>query len=140
MTVTATPEPKHPVLRDVYWREEILELALWRRGEGFDDVLDADVVATWLGLDRVRAGAYLDRLVTQGYLRRAADGRCALARRGEEEGRRLLHDARVVSLPTFGACGLACWCHLSPIEADRCGAATPPDRGRRSPAEQRLQP
>lgn len=138
--MTATPEPKHPVLRDVYWREEILELALWRRGEGFDETLDAAVVAAWLGLDRGQADAHLDRLVTQGYLRRAPDGRCGLARRGEEEGRRLLQGVRAVPLPTFGGCGPACWCHTSPIEADRCATATDAYGERRSPAEQRRQP
>lgn len=137
--MTAVPQPKHPVLRDVYWREEILELALWRRGEGFDETLDAAVAAAWLGLDRAQAGAHLDRLVTQGYLRRAGDGRYALARRGEEEGRRLVQGLRAVPLPAPGVCGLECWCHTSPIEANRCADADP-GRERRSAAEKRRQP
>ncbi len=137
--MTTIRQPKHPVLRDVYWREEILELALWRRGEGFDETVDTATVAAWLGLDRAQARAQLDRLVTQGYLRRMDDGRCALARRGEEEGRRLLQGRRAMPLPAPGACGLECWCHTSLIEADRCAAETPPDRRPGSAAEQRRQ-
>lgn len=133
--MTVVHQPKHPVLRDVYWREEILELALWRRGEGFDEALDGATVAVWLGLDRTQADAQLDRLVVQGYLRRTDEGRCALARRGEEEGQRLLQGRRAMPLPAPGACGLECWCHTSLIEAGRCAAEAPPDRRSRSAAE-----
>lgn len=119
----AVIEPKHPALREVYWQEEILELALWRRGEGFDERLTPRVVAVSLGLPREEARAHLERLATQGHLRRLEDDRYGLAPRGEEAGRRLLAGLRRVPQPAPGACGSGCWCATSPIEASRCAEA-----------------
>lgn len=113
-------EPKHPALRGVYWREEVVEIVLWLRGEQFDDRIDADTLSDFLGIDRPSAAALLDRLAAQSYLQRVADGRFELAEDGEEEGRRITGWSRAVPAPTAGPCGPDCWCPTSPVEAARC--------------------
>lgn len=118
--VTPMSEPKHPALREVYWREEVVEVVLWLRGEGFDERIDAPVLANFLGIDQHRAAALLGRLAAQGYLQRLADGRYELSQDGEDEGRRLTGGQRAVSAPTPGPCGPECWCSTSPTEASRC--------------------
>lgn len=113
-------EPRHPTLRSLYWREEIIEIVLWLRGEGFDERLDAGVLANFLDIDVEVGAGHLDRLVTQGYLERGADGRCILSPAGEQEGRRLTGGLRSVPAPVLGSCGPECWCTTSPIEAAWC--------------------
>ncbi|MQA13502.1 MAG: hypothetical protein GEV09_04805 [Pseudonocardiaceae bacterium] len=115
-------EPKHPTLRAVYWREEILGVVLWLRGEGLDESLEPDALRSFLGIDPEKAAAQLDRLAAQGYLQRRPDGRYVLSRYGEEEGQRLVEGDRAVPPPTSGACGPDCWCSSSPMEALRCDA------------------
>lgn len=113
-------EPKHPALREVYWREEVVETVLWLRGERFDDRIDAATLTDFLGIDHPTAARLLDRLAAQNYLQRTADLRYELADEGEEEGRRLTGWSRAVPAPTAGPCGPACWCSTSPVEAARC--------------------
>ncbi|HVM13402.1 MAG TPA: hypothetical protein VM287_03630 [Egibacteraceae bacterium] len=113
-------EPKHPALREVYWREEVLEVVLWLRGEGFVERIDAAALCNFLDIDHHKAAALLDRLATHGYLRRLAEGRYELSEDGEEEGRRLTGGERAVPAPTPGPCGPECWCSASPTEAARC--------------------
>lgn len=113
-------EPKHPALRQVYWREEVIEVVLWLRGEGFDERIDAPLLCNFLGIDQRKAAALLDRLAGQGYLKRLANGLYKLSEDGEEEGRRLTSGPRAVAAPTPGPCGPECWCSTSPTEASRC--------------------
>jgi hypothetical protein len=115
-------EPKHPTLRAVYWREEIVGLVLWLRGEGWDESLDPDVLGRFLGVDPDKAAEHLDRLAAQGYLQRRPDGRYELGESGEEEGQRLIEGNRAVPPPTSGTCGPDCWCFTSPMEAIQCNA------------------
>lgn len=113
-------EPKHPTLRAVYRREEILAVVLWLRGEGWEDSLAADVLVRFLGLDPAKAAEHLEQLVEQGYLQRRPYGRFGLTQAGEDEVRRLTAGDRAVPPPTSGPCGPECWCSTSPIEASRC--------------------
>lgn len=108
------------MLRSVYWREELLEVVLWLRGEGFDEHLDRTVVRRFLGLDDEQAAAHLERLADHGYLQRQPDGRYALSPVGEEEAQRLVGGPRSVPAPAPGSCGPDCWCPTSPVEASRC--------------------
>ena len=118
-------EPKHPTLRAVYWREEILGVVLWLRGEGWDDGLDTDVLQRFLGLGFEKSVEHLDQLADQGYLERRPDGRLRLSQVGEEEGRRIVEGDRAVPPPTSGPCGPECWCSTSPMEASRCAPSAP---------------
>lgn len=118
--MTPTRQPKHPALREVYWREEILEVVLWLRGEGYDEHLTPGVLRRFLGLHRDEGTEHLERLTAQGYLRQADDGRFELTEQGEEEAQRLVEVARSVPAPSPGACGPECWCDSSPAEASKC--------------------
>lgn len=119
--MTRVPEePKAPELRAWYWREEILEVILWLRGEGFDEHIGARALREFLDMDAEHAAAHLDELVAQGYLNPLPDGRYALTDRGESEADRLLRGTRIVPKPAAGPCGPACWCHTSPVESAAC--------------------
>lgn len=123
--MTAVGEPKHPALRSLYWREEVLEVMLWLRGGGYDDRLDAAVLADFLGIDRTLATGHLERLADQGYLRlMPGDGRYALTPLGEEEAQRLVGGLRAVPLASPGRCGPACWCSTSRVESWHCASST----------------
>lgn len=119
-SVSAVRGPRHPALRGVYWREEVVEVFLWLRGEGLEDRIDAPELCTFLGIDQPTAAALLDRLAAQGYLQRTADSRYELSEEGAEEGRRITGWSRAVPAPTAGPCGPQCWCSASPAEAWRC--------------------
>lgn len=119
--MTAASEPKHPTLRAVYWREEVIEVVLWLRGGGMDERLDAGLLGNYLGVAPEEAAAHLQRLTDQGYLLRLPDGRFGLSAAGEDEGRRLVAGSRAVPLAQPGRCGPECWCSTSPTEAAQCG-------------------
>ena len=63
-------EPKSEALRALYWRDEILQVMFWLRGEGFGDNADAPLIERFLGVDANIGIRYLDRLVEEGYLTR----------------------------------------------------------------------
>lgn len=122
--MAAQAEPKHPTLNRVFWREEILEVLLWLRGEGFDDGLDSDLLHRFLGIPEDAAAEHLHRLALHGYLAVREDGRHRLTREGEEEAARLLRGPRAMPARGSGPCGPRCWCATSPFEASRCAAYT----------------
>src|SRR6266487_926980 len=65
-------EPKSEALRALYWRDEILQVMFWLRGEGFGDNADAPLIERFLGVDATIGIGYLDRLVEEGFLTRDA--------------------------------------------------------------------
>lgn len=113
-------QPKALELRRVYWREEILEVVLWLRGEGFDERVDPPLLRRFLGMGPEQAGEQLGQLADQGYLVRLSDGRYGLTTRGEVEARRLVNGRRRIPPPAAGPCGPTCWCHTSPLESASC--------------------
>jgi hypothetical protein len=52
--------PKSAALRALYWRSEILQLLCWLRGEGLGDLVDADLLERFLGVDGGTAIGHLD--------------------------------------------------------------------------------
>ncbi len=122
-------QPQDPVLRRVYWREEIVEVALWLRGEGMDERLDDGVLSRFLGLPAQDAEAHLHRLAAEGYLTRLPDGRYRLDRLGEEEGRQLVDGFRAVPPPRLGPGGTTCWCRRSAAGGAACGGSAPTGSG-----------
>ena len=114
--------PKSDALRALYWRGEILQVMYWLRGEGLGDEADADLLERFLGVDASVGNAYLDRLVTDGYLERS-DGGYALSARGLEEGAvEFAMSFADLTRPSHGECSADCWCHASPEEAEACAA------------------
>ena len=113
-------EPKSEALRALYWRDEILQVMFWLRGEGFGDNADAALIERFLGVDATIGIQYLDRLVEEGYLTRHAPY-YRLTEQGIDQGGRIFSEEFAELMrPTHGECGPNCWCHSSAEDADAC--------------------
>lgn len=100
-------------LRYLYWRDEVVEVILWLRGEGLDERVDARILQRFLGVDAARADARLRTLTANGILLALPGGRYLLTQRGEEVGARLVAGRTAdVPEPRRGPCGPECWCHV----------------------------
>lgn len=114
-------EPKSEALRALYWRDEILQLMFWIQGEGFGEQVDPVLLERFLGVDAVVGVRYLDRLVEEDLLGRTPDGRYELTTDGRQHGARVFAvEFAAMTKPGHGECGLDCWCHSSPEEAEAC--------------------
>jgi hypothetical protein len=113
-------QPKSASLRAMFWRSEILQVMYWLRGEGFGDLVDAPLIERFLGVDAQIGLTYMDRLVSEGYLKRDGDW-FTLSERGLEEGAvEFASSFSELTRPTHGECSADCWCHASADEADAC--------------------
>ena len=113
-------EPKSEALRALYWRDEILQVMFWLRGEGFGDHADAPLIERFLGVDANIGIGYLDRLVEEGYLIRDA-AHYRLTEQGIDQGGRIFSEEFAEFMrPTHGECGPDCWCHSSAEDAEAC--------------------
>jgi hypothetical protein len=121
-------QPKSDALRALYWREEILQVMFWLRGEGLGERVNWRTIERFLGV-AVRIGsAYLDRLVEEGFLTTEGDW-FMLTPKGVEEGGRIFSEEFAdLTRPGHGQCGPDCWCHSSPDEAEACLAERAPGR------------
>ncbi len=127
--------PKSAALQALYWRSEILQVLYWLRGEGLGEVVDAELVERFLGVEAATGVSYLDRLVDEGYLERV-DGGYALSGRGLEEGAaEFAASFSDLTRPAHGECSADCWCHVSVEEAEACA-----QQRRGPPAEHPTQP
>ena len=98
----------------------------WLRGEGLGEVVDADLLERFLGVESAIGIGYLDRLVLDGYLDRAADG-YVLSEVGLQEGRtEFALSFADLTRPTHGECSADCWCQSSVEEAIACAAERAP--------------
>ena len=114
-------EPKSDALRALYWRDEILQLMFWIRGEGFGEAIDPPLLERFLGVEAQVGIQYLDQLVGEGLLERAVAGRYQLTEEGHRHGARVFADEFAdLTRPAHGECGADCWCHASPEEAEAC--------------------
>lgn len=118
--------PKSERLRVLYWRSEILQVVYWLHGEGLGDVVDLDLIRTYLGVDGMGAGvgedlsSYLKLLVDDGSLVRDGDW-YALSARALAEGEAELATAFTDLVhPVLSECNDECWCQTSPAEAEAC--------------------
>ena len=116
-------EPKSETLRVLYWRDEILQVMFWLKGEGFGDQVDPTLLERFLGVDAEIGIQYLDRLVEEGLLN-PVDGRFELTETGRRMGARIFSDEfSELTKSSHGECGADCWCHSSPEEAEACASA-----------------
>lgn len=60
------PDP----LASIYWRDEILEIMYWLRGEGLGDRVTPADLAKFLNAETDLIGQHLERLVGEGYVAR----------------------------------------------------------------------
>ncbi len=120
--MSAMGEPKTPALRNLYWREEILQVMFWIEGEGLGTEIDAPTLARYMGVDATVGLSHLDRLVGERYLKKTGD-RYALSPQGRAEGARVFADEFAeLTNPAHGECGPECWCHRSIEESEACAA------------------
>lgn len=114
-------EPKSEALRALFWRDEILQVMYWIRGEGFGDTVDPELLERFLGVEAQVSVRYLDRLVHEGLLHRSGDGRYELTKLGSDHGAQVFAmEFAELTKPGHGECGADCWCHASPEEAEAC--------------------
>lgn len=119
--MTTPNEPKSPALRQLYWRDEILQVMFWIEGEGLGDEVDLRTLERFLGVKGEVVARYLERLVVEGFLDPVDGGRYRLSTRGRADGGRIFaEEFAELTRPGHGECGLDCWCHSSPEEAEAC--------------------
>ena len=118
--------PKSEQLRLLFWRSEILRVVYWLHGEGLGDIVDLDLIRTYLGVDqlgvdvRENLSTYLDMLVADGSLVRDGDW-YALSARAMAEGEAELATAFTDLVhPVLSECNEECWCQTSAAEAEAC--------------------
>ncbi len=113
--------PKSDALRALYWRDEILQLMFWIKGEGFGDRVDPALLERFLGVEAAIGVRYLERLVGEGLLATDNDDLYELTEEGHRHGARVFADEFAeLTKPGHGECGPDCWCHASPEEAEAC--------------------
>lgn len=119
--------PKSEALRALYWRSEILQVMYWLRGEGLGEVVDADLLERFLGVEAAVGVGYLDRLVDDGYLEFAPGGGYVMSESGLAEGKtEFALSFAELTRPTHGECSADCWCKNSVEEAIACAAERSP--------------
>jgi hypothetical protein len=121
-----------PAFQDIYWRDEILQVMFWLRGEGLLQDVTADDLRRFLQTDPGRLEERLEQLVQEGYLDPASGdgGRYRLNTLGIEEGRRRFVDefSPFLGRESHIVCGdPACECHASGAACPRLpdGQGTP---------------
>jgi hypothetical protein len=105
-------------LQGIYWRDEILQLMYWLKGEGLSEDVHADDLRRFLDAAPRHLEEQLLRLVQGGYLEPipGASMRYRLSALGVEEGRRRFEDefAPYLGRESHGECGdAACECHTA---------------------------
>lgn len=124
-------QPKSEALQALFWRDEILQVMFWIKGEGFGDQVDPELLERFLGVEASVGLCYLDRLVDERLLRRSAGGLYELTSDGERFGARIFSEEFAeLTRPSHGECGADCWCHSSPEEAEACAVERAASTGR----------
>lgn len=83
-----------PALQGIYWRDELLQLMFWLRGEGLFGDVAPDDLRRFLETDPGRLEERLEQLAQEGYLAPASGEtrRYQLTALGIDEGRRRFVD------------------------------------------------
>ncbi len=113
-----------PDLQAIYWRDEILQVMYWLKGEGLGEDVAPDDLLRFLETDPGRLGERLAQLVEEGYLDRVPGDRVRhrLSALGIAEGRRRFLDefAPFLGRESHNECGdPECECHTSGDECTR---------------------
>jgi hypothetical protein len=72
-----------PLLSDLFWRDEILQVMYWYQGEGFGTSVTTRDLRTFLSADEELIHGHLERMTADGYLQRL-DGEAV---EGDAEGK-----------------------------------------------------
>ena len=116
------------VLDELYWRDEILQIMYWYRGEGFGEIVAARDLMTFLPADEHFLNTQLERMVVEGYLVRQDDTptpRYTFTEYGAREGaRRFADEFAGLTGQAHGECGPNCP-HCRGIPRDHCMHCSP---------------
>lgn len=117
---TMQGQPKSDALQALFWREEILQVMFWLRGEGLGERVNWALLERFLDVDASIGIRYVERFVDEGYLAEQG-GWFMLTEKGAEEGKRIFGEEFAdITRPAHGECGPDCWCHASTEEAEAC--------------------
>lgn len=109
------------------WRDEILGVLYWLRGEEIMDEATSAILGGFLGADPEMLRGHLERLTTEGYLLRShVDGETSyrLSDFGDLEGQRVFaDDFAELTGAAHGECGPGCSCQRHGAAACRIPAA-----------------
>jgi hypothetical protein len=102
------------------WRDELLQIMYWFRGEGLGELVAPDDLTVFLGASADVVEAHLDRLVADGFATAAGSPRrYTLNERGVTEGgRRFADEFAGLTGQAHGECNNpTCACHTLGPEA-----------------------
>jgi hypothetical protein len=103
----------------LFWRDEILQVMFWMRGEGLAEVVSAQELQVFLTGDIKTLQFYLEQFAHEGYLIRHPDPagmlnatRYSLSELGRQEGgRRFSDEFAGLQKSAHGECNADCDCH-----------------------------
>lgn len=114
-------------LDDIYWRDEILQILYWFRGEELGEAVTPRDLVTFLGAEETFVQRQLERLVEEGYVSRTGGEPASyqLTPYGVEEGgRRFADEFSGLTGQAHGECNNPdCSCQTLGPEA--CAGRTP---------------
>ncbi len=115
-------------LDELYWRDEILQVMYWYRGEGFGESVTVGDLRTFLPADERLLAFQMESMVVDGYLVRDDDTpspRYAFTDYGAREGaRRFADEFSDITMQGHGECGPDCP-HCKGVARDKCVHCSP---------------
>jgi len=113
--------PENPVLRALFWRDEILQVMYWLAGENLADDVTANTLSSFLNESADEIAFQLARLARSGDLEARSGGRYRLTEGGASHGRQaFVDDFTGMMGQAHGECSDDCWCHRSNADAAAC--------------------
>ena len=117
----------HP-LDELYWRDEILQVMYWYRGEGFGESVTVADLQTFLPAESLLLASHMEHMVVDGYLVRSEDApspRYTFTEYGAREGaRRFADEFSDITVQGHGECGPDCP-HCKGVPRDACVHCSP---------------
>src|SRR5919199_948224 len=109
-------------LGGLYWRDEILQVMYWMTGEGFGREFAPADLQKFLSADEAMLVETLGRMVSDGLLARAEEGKYALTALGQQEGgRRFADEFEEMLKPGHFECDAPdCDCHNPEATGEAC--------------------
>ena len=107
----------------LYWRDEILQVMYWYKGEGFGERVSVRDLRTFLPADEELLASQMEAMVVDGYLARCDDTptpRYTFTEYGAREGaRRFADEFSDITMQGHGECGPDCP-HCKGVARDEC--------------------
>ena len=111
-------------LEALRWRDELLQIMYWFRGEGLGETVAPDDLVVFLGAESDIARRHLDELVQEGYAEMDGERYTLTARGAQEGGRRFADEFAGLTGQAHGECNNPnCSCHT--LGPEFCASHTP---------------